>query len=230
MRYCTLRVASLAASLTASTIAAAQSVAPTAQPVVSDTGPSNAPVAPSPPPVPPSHGPVWYGYQTLAVDLASASLFAGGVGLNVATKTYVVGSVIGTMGLLGYLFGGPIVHLAHRHDGAAGKDLLVRFIVPGPLLFVGYIVGTVIGGQYSCGTGDGPSLANCGSVVGTEVGAALGLAVVVAFDAFVLAREPQSPTAPSASRGSDFSLVPIAAFTRDKTGNAGPVLGIGGTF
>lgn len=231
MRNWTLSVATLAASLTASTIAFAQPAARTPQPVGSNTGPADAPAAPSPPPAPPNHAPAWYGYQTFAVDLVSALLVAGGVGMNVATNANALGGVVGGAGAFGYLFGGPIVHLVHHRAGAAGKDFLLRFLGPGPLTVVGYIVGTVIGGQYSCGTGDGPSLANCGSVVGTEIGATVGLAAVVTIDALVLAREPQSiPSEPSASRGSDFSLVPVAAFTRDKTGSARPMLGLGATF
>jgi hypothetical protein len=117
----------LATALTCGSPAFAQTAQPT------PAGETSAPVEPSPA----RSTSIWYGYQTLACDVASVVLFASGIAVVDASKSPVVGATISAAGGFVYVFGPPIVHLAHGRDPAAVMDTAIRLALPFVGLFVG---------------------------------------------------------------------------------------------
>jgi hypothetical protein len=158
---------------------------------------------PDPPPTP-----RWYGYQTLGVDAISAALVAG---------TSAV-PLLGVVGYLGYVVGGPIVHGVHHRDGALVLDLLLRLTAP----IAGFAIGAA---SARCAappsTGDNAlSDAFCplaGGVAGVEV----GMLAVSLFDATVLGWDSVPAHRELASR----ALAPTLAVTP-----GGGIAGLGGSF
>lgn len=72
-------------------------------------------------------GSVWYGWQTLVLDGATHSVAALAL---FAEATQEIGALIGVVGGLEYLLGGPVVHWAHGHGGRGAASLGLRLATP----------------------------------------------------------------------------------------------------
>jgi len=94
--------------------------------------PPSPPATPPPPPPPRVEVSTWYGWQTLLVDApAFAIMFASAKSdAPEAHKTWL------PIGYVAYLFGPPLVHVAHDNAVRALVDLGVRFVAP---LFYGMV-------------------------------------------------------------------------------------------
>jgi hypothetical protein len=175
--------------------------------------PREAPVAPRPAPAPPSASGdsswnewpedlrpsvathrVWYGDQTLVVD-----------GLSIGAVF-----VEPTVGLVGYLFGAPIVHAAHGHAGKPFASLALRVGMP--------IAGAFLGCAAAAGSGNSGGYACLG---GAALGLLVGAGGAIAIDASVIAREDASER--SAKRTPSVGVMPSIALTpqRARIGFAG---------
>lgn len=106
-----------------------------------------------------------YGGQTLAADAISCGLIAGGL-------WYIPTPPIG---VLGYLFGGPVIHAAHGSAGKAVGSLGMRLGLP---VFAMVAVAASAGGG------------SLGPFLPPEGGAALGAVTAAILDAAILANEP----------------------------------------
>ncbi len=160
---------------------------------------------------------IWYGYQTLACDVASVVLFTSGITVVDASKSPVVGASISAAGGFVYVFGAPIVHLAHGRDPAAVLDTAIRLALPAVGLLLGAGIGVKVEGD--------------GSFAAEELGgAAVGFAAAMAFDALVLAREPRRAPTVSAGHGAGASIAPVVHIVRDGREPARTLVGVGGTF
>jgi hypothetical protein len=225
--------AHVAAVVAASSIALAQDPEllplPPPGPVTAAPG-DVSPARVEPPPPSPVSVPipsVWYGDQTLAVDLGTLALLAVGGAVAGATKDDSFGGVVAAAGVVGYWLGGPLVHAAHGRGMVATQDFLLRFFLPGIGAIAGVIVGSVVGAQYSCGTGDGGPF-NCGTIWGLIAGDFGGFAAAIALDAAVLAREPaKAPPGPF-----QLSLAPMFQIVRERERQeaVGAVIGVMGRF
>lgn len=118
---------------------------------------------------------VWYGWQTLLVDVTAVAL------LSVRTPGAERDSVP-WVGLGTYVMGPPLVHLAHGSPGKAGASAAIRVLGPIGGAALGFGGGMLLGG------GDGMGAIVLGAL-GFVVGGTLGYAGAVATDAAVLARE-----------------------------------------
>jgi hypothetical protein len=154
----------------------------------------------------------WYGWQTLAVDAAALATALTGYAANDWS-----GNIPGTIGILGYLFGPPIVHWVHGHAGRGAADLGLRFLGPFALGGLGYLLG-LPGGTNA--NGDAVTAQTTGAI-----GLALGYATVVTVDAAVFGFETrlESPESPPNSPSS--LLVPDVQLRR-----GGGTLGVRGAF
>jgi hypothetical protein len=207
-------------------------------------GPEPAPApaaAPAPAPVPapvpastPAPASLWYGDQTLYVDLASVlfvmtggAVSAGNGGSSNGGATFLVAT-----GAVGYFLGGPIVHMVHGRFGVAAGDLGIRIGMPLVTGIVGGLLGAAAAGPNSCGTDDFGSL--CGALVGGAIGEILGFGGAVALDAAVLAREPKPDAATASPQASPpaVSFAPTFFILRSKELGQGsmPVAGVTGRF
>ncbi|HEX8792927.1 MAG TPA: hypothetical protein VF765_18405 [Polyangiaceae bacterium] len=111
----------------------------------------------------------WYGWQTLIVDGGSVALLFTGVGA--------------AAGIVTFLAGPPIVHVAHGQWGSGAASALLRLTMPFAFAAMG-----AIGGSYAMGNG----------FVGLLGGGFAGVAGASAIDAAVLAWEPRaSPPGPT---------------------------------
>jgi hypothetical protein len=224
----------LAAAMTQGSLALAQPAPlpplPPPEPVPAPAptqAPASAPApAPAPAPVP---GTIWYGDQTLYTDLASISVWIVGGALTASNSTSAASPWIVVTGGLGYLLGGPIIHIVHGRGATAAADLGIRIGLPLGGVLAGVLVGAVAGGANSCGNGTG--LGNlCGILWGAIVGDILGIGGAVALDAAVLAREPV-PAAPVANaRALPFAITPTFTVVRNQEGGSTPVAGVVGSF
>ncbi len=197
-----------------------------APPVVDYESPASPPVVPLPPLVltNTTEG-VWYGYQTLAADLASAVLITAGS----ASGT---GPVTGA-GVLVYAFGGPLVHAVHGRGVIALADLAGRLALPFVGALAGLVIGTVASAVVTCPSDNGDVVVlPCASIYGTLVGFGVGTAAAITLDAVYLAREKKSETAMSKLRSlaSGFSIAPSLTVTREGERAPRTILGVGGTF
>lgn len=170
-------------------------------------------------PAPPSTRRRWYGWQTLVIDasaIATASAVAvlepGGTAANGTGAT-----VLFAMSGATYLFGGPIVHWAHRNVGKGFGSLALRTFGPLGLAGLGCLAA---GGPLGSGSGHG---AAC-YVLGIG-GAAVGAVTAITVDAAALAYD-DAPRTPSA-----FQRLPQHAFA--PTASVGPgwiAIGAAGSF
>lgn len=114
---------------------------------------------------------VWYGWQTLSVDLISATLIFVGIDSEVGALAWP--------GVLSLVLGVPIVHTAHEQHGSAAISLAVRLA----------LALTVVIGGVAC-IGAALSEKQDGSVGCAVAAAALvGFPVMALVDAIVLAHE-----------------------------------------
>ena len=176
---------------------------------------------PPPPPPPPAEDEderpkpgQWYGYQTLAVDLAG--LAVGALSIRAGSGELALVS-LGT-----YVVGPPVVHFAHGNVAKGFGDFGLRLGLPVGGALVGVGVGCLLGG---CGgRGD---FAGYAAAFGGLVGGASGGVAAMILDWALLSREPgaRPPREPKAARGWPVSLTPSLAVTP-----AGGALGVGGAF
>jgi hypothetical protein len=127
----------------------------------------------------------WYGWQTLAIDVAALATGVTGYAVNNGS-----GNPVGTIGILGYLFGPPIVHWIHGHAGRGAADLGLRFLGPIAVGGLGYLLGLPAGTNSN---GD-----PVGSQIAGGIGLGVGYIVVVTLDAAVFAYEAKLETSPPA--------------------------------
>jgi hypothetical protein len=179
-------------------------------------------------------GPRWYGWQTRTVDgIALGTMLsyfptAGDTGSTAASALFGVG-------LTGYAIGPPLVHLAHGRWAIGLADLGIRVSAP----IVAGLIGSFIdlaSNPNECQDASGP----CGPFVGFGVGALVGYASAVAFDAVFLSRElgpttlpPSAPPASTLPPQDTFVRTPARGFTLSPTLAAGPHglnLGVVGGF
>jgi hypothetical protein len=78
----------------------------------------------------------WYGWQPLMVDLSSIATMVGGGFVRGAAS-----APIEIVGGAGFVFGAPLIHLAHGHAEKAGTSLALRTVVPGVAALIGVLIG-----------------------------------------------------------------------------------------
>ena len=178
--------------------------------------------APSPPgpaltatPEPAAEGhAVWYGWQTLLVDLASVSLEFVALSANNGASIPVV-----VAGAVVYLAGGPVIHCEHDRSTIGALDLSFRVGLP--------VLLGVLGG--AAGSKERPAGCDefCLSPSTTDAvwGVLVGIGAAMMVDTVALAWEPAPEAKPRAARAAGFRWAPTAMPTRN-----GAVAGIGGTF
>lgn len=117
----------------------------------------------------------YYGYQTVIVDVASATL---------ALASPKLGAPAGFSALGGYLVLAPLVHVIHGRGRAFAFDLGMRLVAGGVGASLGYAAGCGLGNCnfHTRGVGDG--------VIGGAVGLGVGAVGAAFVDAFWLGREP----------------------------------------
>lgn len=130
----------------------------------------------------------WYGAQTLAVDAISIGLVLGGARARATEWS--------TLGILGFVAGGPLVHAFHGHGEKALGSGLMRVGFP--------VAGGVIG--YAAAADDQSWTSG---LYGFVVGSLLGVGTAITLDASVLAWEPRriERWRPNVSLGQDRALV-----------------------
>lgn len=189
---------------------------------VENTAHADGPVVSESPPPPPSTTPVWYGWQTLAADGASAALLgtgaawagSGSSGNGTAAPVLLVG------GLGGVALGGPIVHLAHGHPLRALADLGLRVSAVTLGGFVGGEIVAASTARSGCQNNDVGCLPQ--TLGGVALGALVGTVAASAIDAAVLSYD--EPARPPASV-SAFSWSPSVSMLKN-----GGAVGLTGTF
>jgi hypothetical protein len=155
------------------------------------------PVAPTAPALsPPESRKHWYGVETLVSDGVSAALLAGG--LIPQAGPYFIGA-----GALGYSFGAPVIHFAHRRPVEGFTSFVLR--VPAPLI-----------------VGGGTALAFCARVGGDFCGVAgvapalTLVAVAVVVDAVFLSHEVVRPRPARDDARARLRITPTLAVTRQQ--------------
>jgi hypothetical protein len=162
--------------------------------------------------------PSWYGWQTLLTDTGSALFFFLAVSSNNG-EGGAAADVLAGAGLLGYAFGGPIIHWQHDRDIMAYVDFSMRLGFP---LLLGQLA--AIGSNHSDIGG------SCTTLCGSEgenfsQGLLVGIATSVLVDAIGLSWEFLAPPKASAARMPRVQWTPIAG-----TARGGGIGGVGGTF
>lgn len=154
---------------------------------------------------------VWYGWQTLIILGASATLGTVTGVSGAATRADGLAFVGMGIGGVGALFGGPIVHWAHGNTGKGFGALGLNLGVP--------VVSGGIGVAVACGAGGcSGSSSGFGAFFGLLIGGSLGLLGSMIIDVTALAYEDNVPVAATASRKAPgWTLVPDLKITREKT-------------
>jgi hypothetical protein len=153
--------------------------------------PAPVPTTPTTTAAPAAEGPQeWYGWQTLLADGASVALVIGGATIasgsgSSSNSNSRTGSALAGLGSLGYLVGGPIVHLANGRPFAGLGSLGLRAGLP--------VGGAILGGLIGLGTCKDSSRdfgsGLCVLAIGT-LGFVGGVVAAVVADAVWLARKP----------------------------------------
>ena len=128
--------------------------------------------------------PYWYGWQVLAADAASITVFAVSARNALSTDNSYFWNGAAVVAGGGYFFGAPFIHLAHHRLGGAAVSLGLH--VGLPLLF------GELGNSQSCPSGDGGEHGFCGGTAAL-VGGALGVLTATIVDATVNSTEPDAP-------------------------------------
>jgi hypothetical protein len=149
---------------------------------------------------------LWYGWQTLLVDAAAFGTALAGYGTNDFNA-----NPTSTIGIVGYIFGPPIVHWFHGHAGKGAIDLGARILGPLVLGGLGYLIGL-------------PISDNASNVAG-GIGLGIGYLGIVTVDAAVFAFEATYDTE-SARRASP----KLFALPRIQLRPGGATAGFDGTF
>lgn len=124
----------------------------------------------------------WYGWQTLAADAVPASLFLATIPVHEDQEYafWVLGSV-------GFLSGGPIVHLANRQPLTALGSFGIRLVFP----VIGIASGATDFNDEACGSQPDNSDAGDRCADGMVLGGLVGAAIASTIDATLLATERQ---------------------------------------
>lgn len=158
---------------------------------------------------PPSTEKKWYGWQTLLVD---GAVVVTSVAIGASTDA---GSAAGTVYLLGYALGGPIVHWANGQAGMGFASLGLRVGAP--------VVTGVLGGALGAASGDGYAV-----IGGAAIGIVAGSIGAIVVDAAVLARKTVPVDAAEQRRASlKLKWAPTAGYDPKREAFQA---GIGGTF
>lgn len=167
-------------------------------------------------PTKPAEVTVWYGWETLALDVTSGLMAVGTLGATDAAD------IVGLLGIGTYVLGTPIIHLARGHYWRSAGSLAMRLAIP----TLGFFIGATIG-EHSPGVSNDASLPLADGVIG----AGLAMLVPVPIDAFVLGYDtaPAEPDvgAPGAAA---WDLRPQPIVVRDARGSRCPGVGLGATF
>ena len=130
---------------------------------------------------------VWYGWQPVIGDAASTTALF----LSTSTNT---GS-LGVIGLGGYLFASPAIHLAHGHAGKAALSFALRAALP----LVGYGIGAAAASSDTGATRGLLGISHSSSLPGTAtLGFVFGALVAVVVDDTSIAREDVARARPVA--------------------------------
>jgi len=180
-------------------------------PVASSDGPK-----PPEPPAPTTQA-HWYGWQIFLIDAAGAVPFA----VAAAAKSSSAEVPTGVLWINAYLFGGPIVHIAHHRPGVAGLSFALRLGLP------------ILGGMVALGAGGSSSGDSLADAVFSRFGQGMlvGQAAAALIDAGIFAHEetPIAATDPAAARPREhtraFSVMPVVGVAKGRS-----VLGLRGTF
>jgi hypothetical protein len=119
----------------------------------------------------------WYGWQLMLVDLASTAAIVGG---GVASQDGGPAVAIPIAGGVGYLAGGPLVHLAHGERDRAWRSTLLRAFLP---LGAGALAAGV--GALAAGSGSSDVCSSkraCGAALGGVVGFGAGMLAAMVAD------------------------------------------------
>jgi hypothetical protein len=138
----------------------------------------------------------WYGWQTLAADAATLSVFVTAGIASSRGGSDKVSAPMSVVGVLGYELAPGIVHFAHRHPGRGFASFGIRIGLP--------LAGALLGASIASGC-DG-FLCEAG---GAAVGALAGVGGAIAIDAAVFAYDDPAPEQRS-------SLSPLLVVTRDR--------------
>jgi hypothetical protein len=141
---------------------------------------------------------VWYGWQTLATDLAAVSITYLALKQQGPTDPSAgrapdhsgpsAGSLLGGLAVATFVFGAPAVHLVHRRLDSAGISLGLRLALPA----LGGLAGLGLAGGCSANATD---CAKSSPVLAIVVGAVVGSITASALDASTLAFEKPKPKA-----------------------------------
>ena len=186
---------------------------------VTSTARAAEPIEPAPAPPAPiaAEAPQrWYGWQPLMVDVSSiATMVGGGFVRGAATAPIEI------VGGAGYLFGAPLIHLAHGHGESVGRSLALRALVPGAAALLGVLIAWA---AFPNGTERGhvdidKSVYQAeGGFIGFGAGAIAGMII---DDALVAKEKAPLPANPDSGP----TIAPRVAGVR-----GGATFGVGGTF
>jgi hypothetical protein len=145
----------------------------------------------------------WYGWQTLTADGIAATLIAPTLVTNANTD-----EALWCLGIGGYAFASPIIHLTHGRPGIAAGVFGLRLGVP--------VVGLILGAQL-----DKNAPLRCNAMLdcrqshdGMVVGGLLGGVLVAVLDATVFAYESTKPVRYAYDMPQRLRLWPSVAFTQ----------------
>lgn len=186
-----MRILPVAAILLSSSLAAAQAPGQTLE-YVPDDEPITAPAL--------ALETVSYRKQVLLADGLSVAAIA----LGPVLARDGSGGKLAMLGVAGYVFGAPLVHLAHGRGGAAFKSLGLRTALPMLGAIAGFKLGPndlMCGQSESSETGHGGGGCPGGSISGAIGGLLIGSIAAAAIDSKYLARYETMRTAPTWSAG-----------------------------
>lgn len=135
----------------------------------------------------------WYGWQTLASDVAAGGLFFAAAKSGDGNLDDGAGTTLSLLSAAVYLAGAPTVHLLHHRSLRALGSFGLRIALP--------VVGGVVGAATATCPPPTGDYGNCGAGE-LVLGAGVGLVLAMALDAGVLAwDEPKRKERPSAHWG-----------------------------
>jgi hypothetical protein len=218
--------------------------------LVSAAGPAAAQPEPPQKPSPESTAPerTWYGWQIMGTDAAAVAVLAAGLSIHNdsfhvcdtcdAERYLNPHSLVEASGVLLYLGGGLIVHIAHHQTRKGFRSLALRAAAPAGGAFVGLLLGGIIGASEPnpCAHSDGGSFAPClgpgvgGAALGAAILGGIGLVVAPIIDHSMLAYADRPVVSRPAATAAGWQVVPNVAFPSDSAGRMTPSLGVSGVF
>jgi hypothetical protein len=181
-----------------------------------------AAVAATPAPPKPEYEKVWYGYQTLIADGASAGLFFAGIGTGTSPMTVA--------GYLTFVLATPVIHMVHGNIGPGFGSMGIRLLLPPIGMGVGALAGVIIAGTNGSGSLDRFGNGANGAINGLVIGGLLGAAGCVLIDAAGLGYTKERVDTRSAAPGTQhreqlFAIAPTFDVQKDHT-----TFGVVGSF